>query len=188
MWVSTLLTVWKLSSIAPGLMPEQWLTQNILFQVNYAIAEYEKEHGEKADSLSQLQEYGYVETNDDGQLLDDWGNPMAIHFDGTNLAITSFGRDGKPGGIGLDHDLSSLDPTPDGTCMTLYQFLFDAPSTNLQLLCFGIGIFTCIAIISDKNSKKKPGRWQYAFTFSVLILAIFFFTVFISTLQLYSGH
>lgn len=44
-----------------------------------------------------------------GTPLDWWGRPLHYWTDGTHYRITSHGRDGRPGGVGLDYDLSSDD-------------------------------------------------------------------------------
>ena len=74
-----------------------------------------------------------------GWLLDWWGQPLHYWTDGTHYRITSCGYDGKPGGVGLDYDLTSEDlPTyqaskerhkrarlPQDTRPTFAQFLSD---------------------------------------------------------------
>ncbi len=188
-WGLSLLVAWKLSGIAPGVGPEQSYTQHILiYRINHAISEYEKEHDEKVESLYQLLDDGYLEITTDGKLLDGWENPMVVEYDGTQLIFTSYGRDGKPGGKGLDHDLTNLDPSPDGAIVTFYQFLFNAPIRSIRLWSFAIGVFTFIAIINDRGSRKKQPWRHNIVNISVFIIAACIVAGFMSILQLYSGH
>jgi general secretion pathway protein G len=39
--------------------------------------------------------------------VDPWGHPYVYWMDGTSGAVVSYGADGKPGGTGVDADLSS---------------------------------------------------------------------------------
>ena len=48
---------------------------------------------------------------------DPWGKPYIYRYDGTASEIVSFGADGKPGGTGLNTDISSRqlnEPIPHG--------------------------------------------------------------------------
>jgi hypothetical protein len=47
-----------------------------------------------------------------GRPLDGWGRPFLYSTDGAKFVITSLGRDGKPGGLGLDCDLSTTNTWP----------------------------------------------------------------------------
>jgi len=87
------------------------MTQQLLYSVAAACTQYYWEHGEPPDSLASLTNnpkglvlmyWGKSGTNDA------WGHP--IHFTPYHAAlrygtITSFGRDGRPGGEGLDADI-----------------------------------------------------------------------------------
>ena len=41
--------------------------------------------------------------------VDPWGNPYHYTSDGADFAVVSFGKDGQPGGSGLDEDIHSDD-------------------------------------------------------------------------------
>ena len=43
----------------------------------------------------------------EGPPMDPWGHPYVYWMDGTTGAVVSYGADGKPGGTGVDADLSS---------------------------------------------------------------------------------
>jgi hypothetical protein len=41
----------------------------------------------------------------DNNVTDGWGRPMQYRVEGTKVTLTSFGRDGRPGGRGKDSDI-----------------------------------------------------------------------------------
>jgi hypothetical protein len=90
---------------------------------------------------------------------DGWGRPLHYWTDGKNYRITSYGRDNKPGGVGLDFDIVG-DPTvsrqltkpwTDKAAMLPFkQFYHETPSSPMLIascavpgaLAFLIGLLT----------------------------------------------
>jgi len=69
-----------------------------------ALTEYYEEHGHYPDEMEVFLE-GKRTPYSKTLLNDQWGNPFVYNFEDEEITISSFGRDGKPGGIGLDADL-----------------------------------------------------------------------------------
>ena len=95
-------------------------------KIRQALSEYAREHRQYSDSLEQVPELK------DRQFHDPWGHPYHYNKTATGYSLLSLGRDGKPGGVGLDSDIDSeqerirLEPT-------LSQFLFDAKGSRTLL-------------------------------------------------------
>jgi len=89
------------------------LTLRDIGRVRDAIEEYRRQHRRLPRRLSDFpQVTGRVDKT--GWPLDWWGRGRFHYWtDGTRYRISSYGRDGKPGGLGLDYDLSSDDLAND---------------------------------------------------------------------------
>ena len=99
----------------------QAITRHTLTQINKAIVDYRLTHHTLPRSLSQLKtEAG---DRDYSQNPDGWGRPFVYTVRGTHFLVTSYGRDGKPGGTGWDTDLTSDNPHPPNDGLTFRQFL-----------------------------------------------------------------
>jgi len=91
-----------------------------------SIAAYQKKYHTTPASIDQLK----AMTNEvpDSEYLpfeglkDGWRNPYIITNYGSNLVVISYGRDGKPGGTGVDCDLTSVNPHPLESVPTFSQF------------------------------------------------------------------
>jgi hypothetical protein len=73
-----------------------------------AIEAYREEHHALPKALSEVEWTG-GQVDRDGTPLDWWRRPLHYSTDGTRFQIVSYGQDGKPGGTGLDYDLSTAD-------------------------------------------------------------------------------
>ena len=167
-WVLILLVTWNANRDAIGIRYGQWHTQYVLQdRVNDAIKQYQQDHGHQPELLNDLQAVTDLDFTETGELLDGWDNPMVANFDGENLIVTSYGRDGEPGGTGLDHDLTNLNPTPVDAKTTLYQFLFDAPTKAVQGWCFLLGLAGAYLTFMGLNRDviNKRSRIHTAFSF-----------------------
>lgn len=99
----------------PGLL----IMKCYLPQIRQELADYRQEHGRYPDSLKQLPEL------EEWQFDDVWKHPYQYSVTETGYRLVSLGRDGQPGGEGLDADIDcrqeffAVEPT-------LRQFLFEA--------------------------------------------------------------
>jgi len=139
------LVAWQ--SIAPmhNVRYDQWFTQRSIEDINRAIPAYQQLTNslpQKLDDLHVLQQTYWLRFDKNQRLVDGWDRPFAYSTDGTNYTVTSFGRDGKPGGIGLDCDITSADPYSRDAVPSFSQFLADCPTHGIVNTCIVTGMLT----------------------------------------------
>jgi hypothetical protein len=88
---------------------------------------------------------------------DGWGRPFVYSVQDGKPILLSYGRDGKPGGIGLDNDLSNEDlpPVNDGSLPekvrpTFSQFFADPSARGVELNCLCSGLLAfglCLTLV-----------------------------------------
>ena len=76
--------------------------------------------------------------------VDKWGHPLVYERSGNDFVVRSLGRDGTPGGVGLDYDISTTQPAPPAAYPTLGQFVFDMPTGGITASCILGGIIAFI--------------------------------------------
>lgn len=131
-------------------------------------------------------------------LQDGWGRPFQYEYRGTTCTITSYGRDGKPGGSGFDEDLSSDDPdrptnyeelyrTEDQP--TLYQFYFELPTRRVLQGAVITGLISFAMVFSVFSRSKVPDREKQIFlTFFFVTSAALVYGFVIAALHIPTGH
>ena len=77
-------------------------------EVGEAIEEYRQEKHVLPKALRDLPKETHC-VDETGAPVDRWGRPLHYWTDGTDYRVTIYGYDGKPGGVGLDYDLSTDD-------------------------------------------------------------------------------
>ncbi|HMD53329.1 MAG TPA: type II secretion system protein GspG, partial [Phycisphaerae bacterium] len=106
---------------------QQWETQRQLKEIGQAITAYEQKFNVAPNTFEQLR----TMTNDVPEMedyfedgfVDGWQHSLIFTNEGTNCLVISYGGDGKPGGKGIDYDLTSENPTPKESLPTFDQFL-----------------------------------------------------------------
>ncbi len=134
----------------------QWRTQHVLRDLDQAVLEFQKKSNAIPRSLEELAGMENCEflKRDNGRVVDGWGHPFIYFNDGTNYLITSYGRDGKPGGEGLDCDLTNKKPNPTESFPTLSQFIFDMPTSGIIQTCvFCGGLAFSLSFITVRKPK-----------------------------------
>lgn len=163
MFVITVLTSW----ISSGTMQFSHLRDFRTLQYNFrsierSLDDYHKTHGCWPPSLSDPS-FEFPNGNDSYELKDSWNRTILYSVEGDGFRLSSFGRDGVPGGIGLDTDWSyhssdaesdrfPLLNTPDAQ-LPLQQFLFDTPSTS-GILFPGLWLFLALGHAVRTEAKK----------------------------------
>lgn len=189
-WGLTLIVAWRSTSKSLGLRPEQWATQNLLLPgINQAIMHYQQETGSAPLSLTDLENDQNRKFLADGW-MDHWGNPLTSSVEGNTLLVTSYGRDGKPGGRGLDHDLTSANPNPYAAIPTFKQFLFEMPSGGIHWWCVvnGAMVFTFALIVSNKPETKRLSAIGTILNVVILIITAVIVGGIIAGLHVPTGH
>ena len=123
-------------------------------------------------------------------LVDGWDRPYTFSSDGSNSLVTSYGRDGKPGGRGLDCDLTSKNPTPKEARLTFEQFLFEMHIGKVILICLGCGgIAGLLAFLTAKIPELNFwGLSDLAIKLTYITGGAIFVAGIISILHMPSGH
>jgi hypothetical protein len=85
---------------AAGRISETALTANFL-RIRKAASTYRSLNGAYPDTVQALIDDGHIHP---GQELDPWGTPFALRVEGSDLIITSYGADKKPGGEDENRD------------------------------------------------------------------------------------
>jgi len=116
------------------LSPEQYATRHGLLVLGRAIYVYGVDNKTLPASLEDLRgtEYGRdLVFGEKGGPLDGWGRPFVYARDDGNCSVTSFGRDGLPGGVGMDSDMTDASPFPTYIRPTLMEFVKYCPEGML---------------------------------------------------------
>jgi hypothetical protein len=122
--------------------------------------------------------------------IDDWKRPFIFSTVGTNCVILSYGRDGKPGGIGIDCDLTSLDPCPRKSIPTFGQFWANNRTRETIKWCFICGAMAAVLSLLTVRvpSLTKHGLNILTVSLIVTLVGTIFVASFITVLHIPSGH
>ena len=104
--------------------PEQWATRQAICEIEELVHAYHAGTKALPKSLEEvrgaLSLQASFQWDEKGRPLDGWGRPFLYSTDGAKFVIISLGRDGKPGGLGLDCDLSNTNTWPANTFSQCY--------------------------------------------------------------------
>lgn len=115
---------------------------------------------------------------------DPWGNPYQYQARGKGYALTTLGRDGKPGGVGLNADLviTELTANDEGFSAirrsslgspTLSQFAFGSQAAGVWLTSSLAGVFAvvaCLVSIKPWSTVARPSWFRLSAT---LVFCVF---------------
>ena len=150
---------WHNLARAPGLRYRQWITSYALTDIAQMTAEFRRTNGVPPRALADLiaaHPQALAFRRNPAGPVDGWGRPFLVSPSATAFTVTSLGRDGRPGGAGLDSDLTTDQPDPMGMCVTLRQFVFETPSAGMLLTCLLSGVATLV--LCWKLAKPLPNR------------------------------
>ncbi len=186
--VIALIVAWQGGRQGTALNHRQFLTQRALHQLAEEIETYKQQTGTIPTSLDDLdvleeasRRFGEAAPHEDG-----WGRPFIFETDGKDCLVISYGRDGKPGGAGLDHDLTHIEPGPPGSLPTLSQSINNPTFRPTLGGCAvgGLGAFVLAWFV------VKPGQFNRGsipdVVFWLVVSAIG--AAFIGALHIPSGH
>jgi hypothetical protein len=189
----SLYVAWQTGGDASESKREQSLTQFELKQLDQCLTQYQRQFHASPSSLAQLlaMTNGVPPPEEQPLSCDGWKRPYLFTSDGTNCLITSLGRDGKPGGRGLDCDLTNKDRRPKDAFPTFHQFLFEMPRVRGMiitcLLCGGLAFLLCLS--KAKMPKLTlPGLILAAFRLAATVVGAVLVAIIISCLHIPSGH
>ena len=170
---TAILAAWQRYAPTRPLNDEQFFTRVDLDWMRNALGMYLRDNGTLPLTLPDPKKVNSMVLRTDGNssVVDAWGHDLIYQHDGNHFVVTSLGRDGKPGGVGLDCDLSTTAPWPPGAHPTLRQFFFDLPTGGIVVSCVFGGvlalILTLLVLRTPRQGEPKPAiiAVKIAFTF-----------------------
>lgn len=189
---------WANAGNAPAAWDEQWLTRMYLRDIDNAIVLYQQKSNALPSSLEQL----LVLTNNDnvafplsaldpkGGYWDAWQHPLIYSKDGTNFLVTSYGRDGRPGGRGPDADLTDKNPRPQEAWPTFGQFLNNERFGGMimsSMVCGVLAAFLSLLTVRVPDLNKR-GITILVVSLSATLIGTLFVATIITAVHVPSGH
>src|SRR5262249_27553712 len=126
----------------PYLLNEPEVTRMFLKVLRDDIAHYQSRTGNLPATLADLDavKENRIPVDEAGRPVDAWGRPFHYQVAGNSYDLYSLGRDGQPGGAGLDADLHAGKGDPRIEPLTLWQFASSADTAGIRLTCVLAGI------------------------------------------------
>lgn len=151
--------------------------------------------GRLPESLMQLELVKVRDTriDDAGQPLDAWRNPYHYRVEGDGYSLCSYGRDGLPGGAGLDADIYPRAGSQPIQPPTLWQFAFEMPTEGIMASCLLAGILAGLVWFLTLQKPAEVGKTWPRFlaavgAMTITFLVCSFIALCIGALHLPSGH
>jgi hypothetical protein len=189
----SLFAAWRQGGDASAASLEQWHTRYDLRHLNECLTQYQQQFHRSPSSLAQLlaMTSGTPPAEDYPWLRDGWKRPFLFSTDGTNCLITSLGRDGKPGGRGLDWDLTNRHGWPNEAFPTFHQFFFEMPKVRGMIascfVCGGLAFLLCFRT-AKMPELTWPGLTLLGFRLLLTIIGAVVVAIVITALHVPSGH
>ena len=138
---------------------------------------------------------GTSQVDDQGRAVDGWNHPLLYQVEGNTFTITSLGRDGRPGGVGVDCDRTNSQVNPPEARIPFGQFWRVLASPQVVLSCrlcalvvFVLGLAawppTRRAVNSSKPTEPPRTRWGPALALLALVAMSAWFAGFLSLIHL----
>lgn len=187
---------WNLGGV-PDVCGRQTTTMYYLKDIAFALNRHKEEHGSYPAKLPKSPELDYLKGNGKGPLLDSWGNPIQYSISEGEFALFSFGRDGKPGGVGLDADLYFDGRNRDKTRPTFEQFYFtddEAEVANDGFVTTGImtGILVAVTVLVSLQGQKATTLplviWQQFTAITAIVVLALVFGLYMLVVHIPNGH
>jgi hypothetical protein len=107
------------------------------FNTRTLLRDYVAQKGHYPDTL----EKALPPDENIGRYVDPWGNRYHYSKTDSGYCLTSLGRDGKPGGVGLASDVDISQISDGKMPFTFFQFLFEGQRSSVV---FGIALWACL--------------------------------------------
>jgi type II secretory pathway pseudopilin PulG len=172
-------------------------TRMTLHMIAQQIEDYRKKHGELPDALANVPDLRGSWTDPGGPPEDEWGRPLHYKVSGSGFELSSDGRDGRPGGVGLDADLFHDDRNHERSLPTFSQYFGEDDSAEVDrgrfffagLLAGGIVALMTFDSLKDFDTPEKAWRPAYLLCYAIAIIGIASLVgVFLLPLHIPSGH
>jgi hypothetical protein len=144
--------------------------------------------GSAPDSLTNVPEIQTRAAQDPSFLVDPWGAPYLLQSINGKPTVLSYGRDGLPGGNGLDADITVS--TPYGSDrVTMPQFLRNTNLLPVTLICVGNAMLVALlAFVGNTDTRESRGLRAYLLQLSVKTAMALVVASFIASVHAPSGH
>lgn len=160
---------------------QQSHTRRNLVKADKFIADYYKKNGVYPPTL---------EAAGLGFWPDAWGRQFLYSLSNGKPLVESLGRDGMRGGIGLDADLSNINPRPPESAVSLIQKLTDPSAQEMNvvaLICGALSGAIIFRSLSTESFERK--RWlALGATFGIAFLVAALGAIIITAAHVPSGH
>jgi hypothetical protein len=174
---------------------EQWATRQAISDIKKSLQMYRGAGKPLPKSLEEFRGPGgefpvQFKRDERGRPLDGWGRPFLYSVEGSEYVVTSLGRDGKPGGVGLDCDLSNLNEWPKEAVPTLWQVLGHPSTRGIILPCLACGVLAFLLSLATVNPRtiEDQGVFPLVVQIGVTILGVLFVAYFLSLVQIANYH
>jgi ribosomal protein L40E len=179
---------WQNACDSPAARLEQYQTQRRLKEIATAVSEYRQTYAANptsANDLAKMTNHAF-----EGNMLDGWGRALLFTVDRSNLVATSYGRDGRSGGVGLDCDLTSTNWTSKEAKPTFKQFLYAMPTGGMVTSAAVSGAFGFLIAVFVIKSEDFGGDNFLPFIgkLAAILICAIFIAVVITVLHVPSGH
>ncbi len=121
---------------------------------------------------------------------DGWSRPFLYSLSDGKPLVESLGRDGKRGGVGLDADLSNLNPNPPQARIPFWARLFEREAQGIVLASLSCGIMAGALFFAGVRHQTFSSKTLPVLAISLLLsLALAAFgALTIATFHIPSGH
>jgi len=165
-----------------------------------AVEEYREQEGKLPDDWSDLEipfdtdgpyKSYHIVHPELGTLHDCWDRPIEYTTDGETFQLKSFGQDGKPGGRGLDYDLTHDNLNASESFPTYYQFLFECSTEGILITsCLASGIITFFMTLVIAESKRlyRKKAIRIIIDFAITAIGALVVALILSILHIPTGH
>jgi hypothetical protein len=153
---------WRGIGSMPNCRLEQRNTRFELEQMNWQLAEYQRVMKTLPKSQGEFSSYlgsHYNSSLDENHMpLDGWGRPLVYFIKEGKAIVISYGRDGKPGGVGSDCDMSTTDLWPEEARPSFAEFVVNPLARRVLLNCLVSGVLGVYA--QHGAHQERRSAWQ----------------------------
>jgi len=193
--VLAILVAWRDIGNMDEIQSEQRTTRQAIRDIERAVQTYREAKATLPESLEEVRGFGSKHSvrfkqDANGNPLDGWGRPFLYSVRGGEYVITSLGRDDRPGGIGLDCDLSNLKAWPEEAVPSLAQVLAHPSMRGIVRVCRMCGVlaFLLSLMTVDPSTMRTQGILPLAITIGLTILGALFIAHFLNLIAIANYH
>jgi 4-amino-4-deoxy-L-arabinose transferase-like glycosyltransferase len=185
------LAAWLQFRNSPYVAHKRMVTLGAFGGMQRAIEDFVKDARRLPSSMTELlaAEGSALRRNDRGEVCDGWRNPIDYVLERDSYRLRSLGRDGRPGGVGIDADMGTelgqgFSKDWDATRPTLRQFAFELPGTRGILWGCVLSALLATAIYGI-GARPRPDHVVTSREKSVNVVGTILFSLFIGAILVF---